>query len=579
MKIKVFDVETYHTLDIPDPEDRFACLLPYDTKPWPELLASRYRDTEPGIGQDKIYGFALIIHLEAINFKPIEINNLVCSFCGNVFDSGNVLSIRARHADGGFIYRILIFPLVKRVLQPTSWICKDAGTGKFYIKEEIEDCFYAAIQETFQCEPEKRKDFTRPGISARVDSIRGMAIPHPSEIDTQELIYDAKGFEKQTATDTSYEQFMKICNHTICYFTTGVERALYMNAQKGDITPDKFLAEVDKFLIRQFQYLTEGDRSLVLDKVYSTVYKNHILDTLIEADDISDIKVLDPSHIRVKCNGKRMTSNVTFLNAEDYIRYINSLAVRYGLDLAGEAFHRFTDTATSGKYILRCNITTQYVNSSPFPYLHIRKIRKDKYSLEDLVRMQCVPRHVAEYLRYQINNNSMVFCGKGGSGKTTLMNTLLDQISFTKSGLVIQESEELFSVKHPDFMFQHETKGHRGFGEYTLKDEAKNGLLTDLDYFIISEIKGGEALYFLNAAITGHKCVCSVHAPSSKDAIDKLADYVMYESSYTKEQAVYMLKELKILVYMENFKVKEISEIVGWDEEKKCLQFKLVYQL
>lgn len=45
-----------------------------------------------------------------------------------------------------------------------------------------------------------------------------------------------------------------------------------------------------------------------------------------------------------------------------------------------------------------------------------------------------------------------------------------------------------------------------------------------MDYFIIGEIKGGEALYFLNAAYTGHQCWASVHGVSSTEAIDKLAD-------------------------------------------------------
>ena len=225
------------------------------------------------------------------------------------------------------------------------------------------------------------------------------------------------------------------------------------------------------------------------------------------------------------------------------------------------------------------NIATQYVNSSPFPYLHIRKIRKNKYTVDDLIEKGVMPRKVAEYLIDKINTTGIVVCGKGASGKTTLLNVLLDQIHYNMSGLVIQESEELFSNKQPDFMFQHITNSKNGRPAYGLKEEATNGLLTDLDHFIIGEIKGGEAWYFLNAASTGHICSCTVHAPSAKDAIDKLADYVTYESKYSKEQAMYMLKELKTIVFMSHFKIREIVEITGWDDEKKQLIFKTVYQL
>ena len=113
---------------------------------------------------------------------------------------------------------------------------------------------------------------------------------------------------------------------------------------------------------------------------------------------------------------------------------------------------------------------------------------------------------------------------------------------------------------------------------YDLKELAKNGLLTDIDYFIIGEVKGEEAMYFINACDTGNKGWCSVHSPSSEEAINKLADYVMYASKYNRREALYMLKELQVVVFMKNFKVAEISEVDGWDEERQMLKFKTVFR-
>lgn len=175
--------------------------------------------------------------------------------------------------------------------------------------------------------------------------------------------------------------------------------------------------------------------------------------------------------------------------------------------------------------------------------------------------------------------NGLVF-GKAGSGKTTFMNTLIDYISYGCSGACYQESEELFSYSHPDFMWQHYVPAGNGYAGFSLKEEARNGLRTDLDYLIIGEITGGEARDFLTAITTGHRGMCSVHSYDTKSATDRLAEYIMRESSdYTKEQAMYMLKEIGCIVYMENFKVKEISEIDGFDNEKQELIFKTVYRL
>lgn len=131
---------------------------------------------------------------------------------------------------------------------------------------------------------------------------------------------------------------------------------------------------------------------------------------------------------------------------------------------------------------------------------------------------------------------------------------------------VIQENEGLFSNKHLNEI------------QFDLKDLARNGLLTDLDYFVIGEIKGGEAFYFLNAAYTGHKCWASCHGSSSTEAINKLADYVTYESGYSQAEAKKMLQSLETIVFMKNFKVTEISEITGWNEEKKDLTYRAIYR-
>ena len=187
--------------------------------------------------------------------------------------------------------------------------------------------------------------------------------------------------------------------------------------------------------------------------------------------------------------------------------------------------------------------------------------------------------NIKEYLIEKAKTSTgILFTGKGASGKTTIMNALIDEIPTNKSGLVIQESEELFSKIHPELMFQHVVI-NRGEGKikYTLKDLARTGLLMDLDYFIIGEIKGEEARYFLNAAYTGHKCWASVHGVNSTEAMDKLADYIKDAVDYTKADILKMLRYVSVIVYMEDFKVKEISEITGYDEDKKCLIYKRIF--
>ena len=55
---------------------------------------------------------------------------------------------------------------------------------------------------------------------------------------------------------------------------------------------------------------------------------------------------------------------------------------------------------------------------------------------------------------------------------------------------------------------------------------------------------------------------------NSTQAINKLVDYVRYESDYSPADIKRMLVSLKTIVYLEDFKVKEISEIKGIENEE-----------
>ena len=300
---------------------------------------------------------------------------------------------------------------------------------------------------------------------------------------------------------------------------------------------------------------------------------------LIEDKDISDIRIINENNIRIKRLGKREGTNLKFKSKDEYIKFVNLIATKNRVNLSDlNASQIFTDKDTSPNFILRFAISTGFLNSTELPYVHIRKIPKNKVTIDKLIERKMLDEKTKEYLIDKAKNGTgLLFTGKGASGKTTLMNALLEEIPEDKSGLVIQESEELFSNKHPELMFQ-QIIMNRGEGkiQYNLGDLARQGLLMDLDYFIIGEIKGEEARYFLNAAYTGHKCWAYVHGMNSIEAIDKLTDYIKDATNYSKTDILKMLKYISPIVYMENYKVKEISEIIGWDEKEKQLIFKRI---
>lgn len=407
---------------------------------------------------------------------------------------------------------------------------------------------------------------------------------------TEELVDDTSEVDEGTedeseATEKKYvetaderkDRIGKYADQVTDYFVQIDPIQLNM-LERNKITKEAFTELVYDY-IRSNITQDEQDVEDTFKTFASFLWSYDIIDELIDDDEISDIKIYDWDHIRVQRLGHRETSKLKFRNPDHFKKFVEHTAIKNKASISAQnALQNFTDKYSSDKAIMRFNITTPVVNSNEKYLLSIRKIPKHKYTTEKLIELGFFTREMAEYFEDRIKNGGgLLVAGKGGSGKTTLINWALDKLPDDISGLCIQENEELFS-NHPDIAFQH-TIINRGEGkiEYNLGDLARNGLLMDIDYFIIGEIKGAEALYLLNAVYTGAKGWATVHGSSATEAMKKLVDYIKYNSDYSQEEALQMLVHLDTVVFMQDFGVREVQEITGYDPEIGDLTYKKIF--
>ena len=384
--------------------------------------------------------------------------------------------------------------------------------------------------------------------------------------------------ELSTELKESNVNFDKIYDDCVEHFTT--VKAGDLNKWKRKIkSTEEFRKSVKRFFTGKG--LKDKEAEELTDRFIKSTEGYQILEELINDESISDIKVLSFNNIRIKRNGKRESTNIKFKDNDDYKKFIKVVAATNEINLSRiNAMQTFLDKDSNDKFRLRFNISTEYINSNDLPLLQIRKIPKKKYTKEQLIQLGLFTNEQNDYLIKKLEEGNLIlFTGKGASGKTTMMNYLIDQISHQKSGLAIQENDELFSNTHPEMIFQHVvTNKGEGKIQYLLKDLAVNGLLIDLDWFIIGEIKGGEAMYLMVAANTGHQCMASVHGNSAIEAMDKLIDYITWESRYSQEEIAKMFRYMDITVgYCKDFKLAEITNIKGYDEEKKEFKYHKVF--
>lgn len=384
--------------------------------------------------------------------------------------------------------------------------------------------------------------------------------------------------ELSTELKESNVNFDKIYDDCVEHFTT--VKAGDLNKWKRKIkSTEEFRKSVKRFFTGKG--LKDKEAEELTYRFIKSTEGYQILEELINDESISDIKVLSFNNIRVKRNGKRESTNIKFKDNDEYKKFIKVVAATNEINLSRiNAMQTFLDKDSNDKFRLRFNISTEYINSNDLPLLQIRKIPKKKYTKEQLIELGLFTNEQNDYLIKKLEEGNLIlFTGKGASGKTTMINYLIDQISHQKSGLAIQENDELFSDTHPEMIFQHVvTNKGEGKIQYLLKDLAVNGLLLDLDWFIIGEIKGGEAMYLMVAANTGHQCMASVHGNSAIEAMDKLIDYMTWESRYSKEELCSMFKHMDITIgYCKDFKLAEITNIKGYDEEKKEFKYHKVF--
>jgi type IV secretion system protein VirB11 len=161
---------------------------------------------------------------------------------------------------------------------------------------------------------------------------------------------------------------------------------------------------------------------------------------------------------------------------------------------------------------------------------------------------------------------NMLIAGSTGSGKTSLLSSLLEQVPFDEHVVVLEDTFEI-QISHP-----HQTRFLAGEKPQTsLKSYLTYSLRLSPDRIILGEMRSHEVVPFLMAMNTGHRgLIGTLHACSAHDALHRIALlFSLYggEANLSFEKVMELLcRNLEYVVFMENKKVKEVIRILGSDK-------------
>lgn len=308
------------------------------------------------------------------------------------------------------------------------------------------------------------------------------------------------------------------------------------------------------------------ERAEVIKKVMDYMFGYWLLQPYLDDDSISDIDGTGPNEWTIKRNGIRERIDIDFGSEKMFEAYCKVIAIRNGGILNENDTHcRVSDE----KRRLRINLSIPPRNVKGAA-ISIRKHPKRAYTFDELIKLGMMNEEIALYLDNAAKtDNSILICGKGGSGKTTILRTVINNTREMERILIIESDVEIYPEK-PFCIEQRVKKKNEGGIPVTLRDLAADGLTMSLDTYVTGELVGGEAWEFIIASFTGHRGMATLHTWDAAGALPRLLTLAKFagitESEHTIKEMIGT--SIDIIVYMKSFKVAEIIEVLGYDASK-----------
>ncbi|UPU37868.1 P-type conjugative transfer ATPase TrbB [Geomonas paludis] len=194
------------------------------------------------------------------------------------------------------------------------------------------------------------------------------------------------------------------------------------------------------------------------------------------------------------------------------------------------------------------------------PVFTIRKKALMIFSLAEYVTQGILTEgHKEVLIRAVAEKKNILITGGTGSGKTTLVNAILDEIARSGDRIVIIEDTLELQCSAPDTVFLRAREGVA-----SMNDLLKATMRLRPDRIVVGEVRGGEALSLLKAWNTGHPGGCAtVHANNAMGGLIRLEQLI-------QEAAVSVSKDLvaaavDIIVHVERCGngriVREVVEV------------------
>ncbi|QYZ71679.1 CpaF family protein [Neotabrizicola shimadae] len=269
--------------------------------------------------------------------------------------------------------------------------------------------------------------------------------------------------------------------------------------------------------------LNSADRSTLTQELYDEVMGLGPLESLLKDETVNDILVNGPQRVFVERSGRLELTDITFKDERHLLRIIDKIVSAVGRRV--DESNPYCDARLADGSRFNCMVPPVAVDGS---LVSIRKFKKEKLKVDDLVRFGAFTEEMAAYLQAAVACRlNVIVSGGTGSGKTTTLNALSSFIDNRERVLTIEDTAELQLQQVHVGRMESRPPNVEGKGAVTQRDCLRNALRMRPDRIIVGETRGEEVIDMLQAMNTGHDgSMTTIHANSARDAVSRLENMI-----------------------------------------------------
>jgi pilus assembly protein CpaF len=269
--------------------------------------------------------------------------------------------------------------------------------------------------------------------------------------------------------------------------------------------------------------LNKDERSVLFQELYHEVMGLGPLEPLLQDDTVNDILVNGPQQVFVERAGKLSLTDTTFKDERHLLRIIDKIVSAVGRRV--DESNPYVDARLADGSRFNAMVPPIAVDGS---LVSIRKFKKEKLGVDDLVKFGAFTEEMAAYLQAAVATRlNVIVSGGTGSGKTTTLNALSSFIDDSERILTIEDTAELQLQQTHVGRMESRPANVEGRGAVTQRDCLRNALRMRPDRIIVGETRGEEVIDMLQAMNTGHDgSMTTIHANSARDGISRLENMI-----------------------------------------------------